>query len=229
MRLPDATSSLVFCGDARGVKVVAVGPIRRAFYKSSASLGHYTRITFHPGMARLALGVSPREIVDRTADLASLWGSAARPLFDTLVHDPMHTSRFIEIISTLLARRCEGASSWRSELVRRGARALANDGEGPRVRVIAEHLGVSERYLRNAFRDELGLSPKQFARIARIRRVAESAASGSLPWATLATTYGFFDQSHLNAEFRDLLRSTPKAFRAGDVSPSSDCGATLNG
>ena len=62
--------------------------------------------------------------------------------------------------------------------------------------------------------------------IARIRRVAEAAATGAMPWAAVATTYGFFDQAHMNAEFRDLLRTTLTAFRASEVPASSGCGVS---
>jgi len=220
VRLPDATSSLVIYEDARGaVRVVAVGPVKRAFYKSTASLGRYTRISFHPGKARLALGISPRELADQSTDLLALWGHSARPLFDAVARGTL------ERVMTVLAHRFEDATSIASDIVQRAASALeAADAES--VRAIAGRLHVSERFLRNAFRDELGISPKRHARIARIRRVAEAAATGALPWAAVATTYGFFDQAHMNAEFRDLLRTTPTAFRAGEVPASSGCGVS---
>jgi len=47
-----------------------------------------------------------------------------------------------------------------------------------------------------------------------------------MPWAAVATTYGFFDQAHMNAEFRDLLRTTLTAFRASEVPASSGCGVS---
>jgi methylphosphotriester-DNA--protein-cysteine methyltransferase len=74
---------------------------------------------------------------------------------------------------------------------------------------------VSERHLRNVFREEIGISPKRYARIARIRRVA--AKAGTESWARLAADHGFYDQAHLVAEFRELLGVTPRAFLAGDV------------
>jgi hypothetical protein len=34
-------------------------------------------------------------------------------------------------------------------------------------------------------------------------------------WAHLAVEHGFYDQAHLNAEFRALLRVAPRDFLAG--------------
>ncbi len=228
VRLPDAMSSLVICEAAHGVKIVAVGPIRRAFYKSSASLDRYTRITFHPGRARLALGAAPHELTGGIVDLGTLWGKSARPVFDAVAGARNSRSQsVVEAVAPVLSRRFENASSIASDVVRRAAFVFENaDGaDFPRVQMIAKRLHVSERFLRNAFHDEMGVSPKRFARIARIRRVAVAATTDATPWATLATKYGFFDQAHLSAEFRDLLRVTPAAFRAGDIPRSSGCGA----
>ena len=84
---------------------------------------------------------------------------------------------------------------------------------------VAARLGVSERYLRRVFRQAVGVSPKHFARINRVRRVIDHVHS---PWAETAAYAGYADQSHLIADFRSLMHVTPKAFAAGDV-PLSTC------
>jgi methylphosphotriester-DNA--protein-cysteine methyltransferase len=61
--------------------------------------------------------------------------------------------------------------------------------------------------------ERIGLSPKRFARIARLQRLLQTAAVGA-PWAQLACNHGIADQAHLVKEFRDLLISTPTAFFA---------------
>ncbi len=65
---------------------------------------------------------------------------------------------------------------------------------GPsRLSDAATRIGVSERHLRNRFAREIGLSPKHFARISRLRRVLDQA--GTRRWAGLADDAGFFDQA----------------------------------
>ncbi|MGZ0151700.1 helix-turn-helix domain-containing protein [Kribbella sp. WER1] len=98
------------------------------------------------------------------------------------------------------------------------AGALPPSAVIPRVDVAAARLGVSERYLRRVFRQAVGVSPKHFARIARVRRVIATRRS----WADTAAYAGYTDQSHLIADFRALMRVTPSAYAAGDV-PLSTC------
>jgi AraC-like DNA-binding protein len=105
-----------------------------------------------------------------------------------------------------------------------GAGAGAGAGLGVErdsVGVVAERLGVSERHLRNVFRRELGISPKHFARIARLRHVLSLA--GRRQWASVAGDAGFFDQAHMIADFRALMGVSPGAYLAGRLPTPSAC------
>jgi AraC-like DNA-binding protein len=77
---------------------------------------------------------------------------------------------------------------------------------------------VSERYLRRVLTQGVGISPKHFARISRVRKVLGRPGS----WSAVAAEAGYFDQSHLVAEFRSIMRVTPGAFEAGRV-PVTTC------
>ncbi|WP_280250001.1 helix-turn-helix domain-containing protein [Nocardia abscessus] len=91
------------------------------------------------------------------------------------------------------------------------------------VAELAAHLSVSERQLRNLFTSGIGVSPKHFARIDRIRRVLSQAED--MPLADIATGTGYYDQSHMTADFRSLMGVPPTSFRRGEVPAPSPCRA----
>jgi AraC-like DNA-binding protein len=74
-------------------------------------------------------------------------------------------------------------------------------------------VGVTRQYLARAFRREVGITPKQLARIARMQRAAAALRRG-VDLARLAAELGYFDQSHLTHELRDLAGITPAAVAA---------------
>jgi AraC-like DNA-binding protein len=80
------------------------------------------------------------------------------------------------------------------------------------VPAVARRLAVSERHLRDLFSDGVGLPPKRFERIARLRGLL---SRGETRWAQLAATAGYYDQSHMTAEFRTMMGVPPAAFFAG--------------
>ena len=80
------------------------------------------------------------------------------------------------------------------------------------VRAVAVDLGVSERHLRRAFHEAVGVSPKAFAKIMRFRhalRVAHDDLEAS--WTSIAAAAGYYDQAHLIAEFREIAGVTRRA------------------
>jgi AraC-like DNA-binding protein len=81
---------------------------------------------------------------------------------------------------------------------------------------LAPALGVTRQHLARRFADFVGLSPKTFARVVRLRRLiaeARAARDGTGPgWSALAVEVGYYDQAHLTDEFRELTGLTPAAW-----------------
>jgi transcriptional regulator GlxA family with amidase domain len=211
----------------RGAELVAVGPNGRAFYKPAAAVPLYTRFTFRPGGARAFFGVALHELANRVVSIDAVWGRRAERLRSELARASGEVDATIRAIEAALLEQLDAGrgDAARAALVGRAARALeagdAGVAEPEKIHALARRLGVSERQLRQVFREEIGISPKRYARIARIRRVV--AKAGSAGWGQLAVEGGFYDQAHLTAEFRDLLGVTPRAFLAGEVPVSEAC------
>ena len=73
---------------------------------------------------------------------------------------------------------------------------------------LAERIGRSRRHLATRFREQVGLPPKTVARIFRFRRALELLGSGS-GFADVAYECGYFDQAHLNRDFRQFAGTSP--------------------
>ncbi|WP_394835539.1 AraC family transcriptional regulator [Pendulispora rubella] len=219
-RLPNGTSSLVLCTRHGGTEVVAAGPNMRASYKPAEAVPLYARFVFRPGSARAFLGVALHELTNRVVSVDELWGRNAARWRDRLEGGSLQAT--IHTLEAALLEQLDPkqVDPWRERLVRGAVKELE---EAPHATLseVAARLGVGERRFRQVFREEIGLSPKRFARIARIRRVL--AKAGRTAWAQLAAEAGFFDQAHLVAEFRDLLGVAPTSFLAGDLPARAAC------
>jgi AraC-like DNA-binding protein len=77
----------------------------------------------------------------------------------------------------------------------------------------AHSIGISERYLSRVFREHVGLSPKLFCRIRRFQSATRSLHQGvEIPWAELALTCGYYDQSHFANDFRAFSGIDPTTY-----------------
>src|SRR5690348_8651433 len=77
------------------------------------------------------------------------------------------------------------------------------------------HPRFGRRHLAKRFAHDVGVSPKMFARVVRLRRVLERVRSVSQPdWVALALECGYYDQSHLIGEFREITGMSPEQWVA---------------
>jgi len=214
VHVPDVASALVFrsTGEGRG-DLLVVGPRSRGSYHPGKPLAVCIRLRVRPGRSRALFGLPINELADKVVPLADLWGAAAKRLSDDLAATP---DRALPRIAAALHER--HAETIADAALESAMRALSS---GAPTAAAADHLGVSERQLRNVFARDVGLSPKHFARITRLRRVL--ALAGARGWAQVAGDTGYFDQAHMITDFRALMGVSPGAFSAGRLPPASPC------
>ena len=100
----------------------------------------------------------------------------------------------------------------RRQIVRRASEFLrTHAAEGIRIRDISRAAGVSERTLRNAFRREHGLSPKQYELRERLRaaRQALCAGAATATVTTIASQYGFFELGRFAGIYKHAFGESP--------------------
>src|SRR5206468_2173450 len=88
--------------------------------------------------------------------------------------------------------------------------AIIRSGGRVSIESVAEMSGVSRQHLARAFAHHVGVTPKTFARVMRFRRAMELGKRQL--WAEVAAELGYFDQSHLIADFREFAGETPVPF-----------------
>ncbi len=82
-----------------------------------------------------------------------------------------------------------------------------------RIDQLAKDVGLSPRQLQRRFKKSSGLSPKQYARIRRIRATAAILVENAdVHWADRALEMGFSDQSHMAHEFKAVTKRSPRSF-----------------
>lgn len=165
-------------------------------------------LRLRPGAVPALMGIPTVEIAATIVPLDAVWGSAAKELTERLGEAPSRASQ-VAVVERAIAGRARRLLGTR--IVPR-ALAAFDDLEVARVSAVAQRVGVSERHLRRMFHDAVGLSPKAYIRVGRLRRaLAIARRSASQPWTRVAVDAGYFDQAHMVAEFRDLTGRSPTA------------------
>ena len=96
-----------------------------------------------------------------------------------------------------------------------GAVARLRDSAGAtRIETVARAAGLSLRSLQTRFRRHVGLTPKEFARVMRLRATLQAMDAGDAALVDLAADQGFADQAHATREVRRITGLAPARLRA---------------
>ncbi len=185
---------------------VVHGPQSRYFVLDARKDVHVVGVHFRPGGGSL-LGVPMNELCDRHIPLEDLWDERADGLRDELIEARTPRAMFAILESEFLRRLRQ------KTLVHPAISfALRRFDAGPmtaRFEPIRRETGYSERRFATLFHGAVGLTPKRYARVQRLSRVVNDLACGSRALADIALTAGYYDQAHLNHDFRELAGTSP--------------------
>jgi len=191
-----------------GLDVHAFGARQKVHRKLIRSGQRTVTARLQLGAPDAVLGVPASALTGRIVALEDLWGDAATQRLCARLADTRDTVDAASILDSALAERLASAAgrSARAEL----ALAAADRLTCANVNAVAVELAVSERHLRRVFREELGVSPKAFAKLARFQRALRAARDDArASWTNIAAAAGYYDQAHLIAEFRAIAGVTP--------------------
>ncbi len=173
---------------------VIVGPRLSALRVPVQPDAEYRGIRFLPGAAGPLLGVDVPGLRDR---VEVLHGAPSRPAMQEL-----------DDIVRGWAERC-GWSGGDATVAEVTERIVASDGTAP-ISELTRGLGLSYRQVLRRFYRAAGLTPKEFARLRRMRAACLEAIRKSDPgWASVSASAGFADQAHLVREFQDIYGWPP--------------------
>lgn len=156
-------------------------------------------------------GVFGSELAGRIAPLESLWGEEATLTLRERLASASDLAQAAVLLDAAVAGRVDANDAGDSGggLVAEATRRLSCAS----VRTVANDLGISERHLRRLFGRVVGMSPKQFERIARFERAVRSARTEpGATWTNIAAAAGYYDQAHLIGDFRQIAGTTPADF-----------------
>lgn len=219
--LPTGGLQLVIDLENYGCATV-VGPATRFALVRSKDMRHTAGIAFLVGGSRPVLGVPAAELRDAAVDLAALTGAAAaerlRTRLAAMADMPERALDRLEAFA--LGRLAEGP--YRGDTGAgitpdhapdsAVAAALHMLAAGMPVAETVEATGLTRATLVRRFASEVGLSPKQWAGLARLQRATQALAEGRPRLAELALDCGFADQAHFTRAFTAYAGVPPSAW-----------------
>jgi AraC-like DNA-binding protein len=191
-----------------------IGPSTMVGSSSLAARAEAVGVYFRAGTAARFIGVPGADLQNRVVGLESLWGTEAFNLAEELNALSQESARIDRLESALLKQAARtkspgtnidiaGMAAW--IIRRRGLVAVER---------LAEATGLSRQHLTRVFRQNVGVTPKMYCRLARFQStLTYTSPRNSIDWAQVAAQMGYTDQSHMIREFRHFSSLTPERLR----------------
>lgn len=176
-------------------------------------------VRLRPAGAFSLFGVPLHELTGTTLDLHDLTGSEARRLAERLDEEGSDEARLL-----LLGRWIAGRLAGRPSTDPRVAYAVSEiERAGGKVPIanLLKRIDASPRRFTRLFEEQVGMKPKLFSRIVRFRGLAATLRAGADSLSQVALAHGYYDQSHMNADFREFAGMSPGQFLTATSYPES--------
>ncbi len=191
---------------------VVWGPQSKYVVTDTARIGTTVGVQFHPGAAGVFFREGTGDLRDRHVPLEDLWGPHARAFRERLMGAGSPAGA-LSLLEQLLARRLTRPLLLHPA-VAYSLRELTARPSAARIGEIGRATGYSPKRFIQLFTQAVGLTPKLYSRIQRFQALIRIAASGgSAEWADAAADNGYYDQPHLNRDFRCFSGMSPGSYR----------------
>ncbi|MGI9006584.1 MAG: helix-turn-helix domain-containing protein [Streptosporangiaceae bacterium] len=178
------------------------------------------QVSLSPLGSMALFGCPAGDLAGIDVDAAQVSGLLAAEIQQRIQAGPTWDARFAvldEALARSMAASRDGGRAPVSPEVGFAWQRLLQSRGTVTVSALAAETGWSDRHLRNRFAREVGLTPKAAGRVVRFDRARRllrqrDETSRPLDLAALAVHCGYYDQAHLDAEFRSLAGAAPTAW-----------------
>jgi AraC-like DNA-binding protein len=169
-------------------------------------------VRLKPAGAYALTGAQLADACGLSVDVGDIFGLAANELIERC-YEARGIEERLAVALAWLEQRLRGARTMKPG-VSWAMRRIEQSGGAIEIDAIRRQTAWSKPQMIAAFRNEIGMTPKLYARIVRFRRVLRMLQDGEGPLSAVALGADYYDQPHMARDFRALGGLTPRQFLA---------------
>lgn len=219
--IPDGFPEVIFhFGDTYRINIsgewtaqsrsLLAGQIKKHFFLENTGRSDMIGIKFQPAAISRLFHASMDAFTDRVADLEEALGEVAVP-WKVIAFSAEASEKKVEALEHFIREAVKQVKT-ETPLVDGSLSEIFSSHGMCSVSDLAQKAGVSERYLEQQFKKQVGLSPKFYARIIRFSRIFQLVQEENPVWSDLVYGAGFYDQSHFIRNFKSFTGEDPSRY-----------------
>lgn len=194
---------------------------RFAFESSAFSSVFYIKL--YPWTPRVLFGIPAWEINDAVVDVIDLTGDAEFRTLNQQVYAAGDTAEIVGLLDAFFLKKA-GECRRENAFLQFAIRQIYGSNGTVSIDSLLSRIRTSRRYLEKTFREYVGMSPKEYAQIIRVKKASmyllDPRFQGNI--LEVANRLDYYDQSHLLKDFKAVVHQAPSDFLRSQLNISED-------
>jgi AraC-like DNA-binding protein len=191
---------ILFGGNSRPLNVRVKGPFM------------VVGLAFRPSAWRTVFAQPAVDFTNKMVPLSEAWGEDAAHAMHVGVRGAADDAGKVAAMEAAVMRQMDVIGRHKADAEMAEFEAIARVDSTARVDRVSKDLGMSTRQMERRCLATFGLTPKSVLRRSRFLDMAAALRGFSTPDQAELASLRYFDDSHLNREFRHFTNMTPGAF-----------------
>lgn len=214
--IPDGCATILFKRTASGVKGEIYGTVLEKLEESYDKGKQLYGVYFYPGELPPCIRLPMSELTENCIPLREAvwnvdWVKKLEETEDMKSWMKLFLQKFKEEpVPTIQQLK----SKKKQRIVSSVNQCIIQSGGLVSIKELVDKLHYSERYIHEVYKERMGMSPKNFARIIQFQQALIQLEKTDIGgWTSFASDYGYYDQAHFCKEFKRNTGMTPKSFK----------------
>jgi len=170
-------------------------------------------VKLYPWTPKLLFGIPAWQLNNQALDLGAITSdSAFRELGEKLSTAP-HLTDIAALLDAFFLKKLIEINGHNS-FVEFAVRQIFSSDGAISVDRLTNQVHASRRYVEKVFKDKIGISPKQYAQIIRVKKASMYLLDPRFNFniREISNRLEYYDQSHLLKDFKAIMGQTPSAY-----------------
>jgi AraC-like DNA-binding protein len=194
---------------------------RFAFESSAFSRVFYVKL--YPWTPRVLFGVPAWKLNDTVSDVFGLTGDAEFRALNRQVYAAAGLPEIVGLLDAFFLKKA-GERPRENAFLQFAIRQIYASNGTVSIDSLLCRIRTSRRYLEKTFREYVGMSPKEYAQIIRVKKASmyllDPRFRGNI--LEIANRLDYYDQSHLLKDFKAVVHQAPSEFLRSQLNISED-------
>lgn len=169
-------------------------------------------IFFKPTGMHSLFGFPMQLFTDKAIDFELICCNQDKYQVQKILESPTTVQR-IAAIETFLLAKLSGKSTYNSQRIEYASHLIIDRRGNIPINRLALELNMSKRNLERHFIEEVGISPKSFSGVSRMKKILELIELNSnITWRDVSKNFEYTDHAHFIHEFRKFTGKAPHEY-----------------